>query len=68
MFDYLAVGHGFASSVSAGLPASQQNENALIIDKRNHVGGNINDQSGRGSSINDIRTNHTAEMRVREAS
>lgn len=68
MFNYLAVGRGFASSVRAGLQASQQNENVLIIDQRNHIGGNAEEQSDRGSSISDTRTNHAADMRVREAS
>ncbi len=43
MFDYLIVGAGFAGSVMAERLASQANKKVLIIDKRNHIGGNAYD-------------------------
>jgi UDP-galactopyranose mutase len=43
MFDYLIVGAGFAGSVLAERLASQANKKVLIIDKRNHIGGNAYD-------------------------
>jgi len=43
MFDYLIVGAGFAGSVLAERLASQANKKILIIDKRNHIGGNTFD-------------------------
>lgn len=43
MFDYLIVGAGFAGSVLAERLASQHNKKVLIIDKRNHIGGNAYD-------------------------
>jgi len=43
MFDYLIVGAGFAGSVLAERLASQLNQRVLIIDKRNHIGGNAYD-------------------------
>jgi UDP-galactopyranose mutase len=43
MFDYLIVGAGFAGSVLAERLASQANKSVLIIDKRNHIGGNAYD-------------------------
>jgi UDP-galactopyranose mutase len=43
MFDYLIVGAGFAGSVLAERLASQAGKRVLIIDKRNHVGGNAYD-------------------------
>src|SRR4029079_6511940 len=43
MFDYLIVGAGFAGSVLAERLASQENKKVLIIDKRNHIGGNAYD-------------------------
>lgn len=43
MFDYLIVGAGFAGSVLAERLASQAGKKVLIIDKRNHVGGNAYD-------------------------
>ena len=42
MFDYLIVGAGFAGSVLAERLASEGNQ-ILIIDKRNHIGGNTFD-------------------------
>ena len=43
MFDYLIVGAGFAGSVLAERLASQAGKKVLIIDKRNHIGGNTYD-------------------------
>ncbi|MDQ3843375.1 MAG: UDP-galactopyranose mutase [Bacteroidota bacterium] len=43
MFDYLIVGAGFAGSVIAERLASQANKRVLIIDKRDHIGGNAYD-------------------------
>ena len=43
MFDYLIVGAGFAGSVIAERLASQAGKKVLVIDKRNHIGGNAYD-------------------------
>ena len=43
MYDYLIVGAGFAGSVLAEQLASKANKKVLLIDKRNHVGGNAYD-------------------------
>jgi UDP-galactopyranose mutase len=43
MFDYLIVGAGFAGSVLAERLASQSNKKILIVDRRNHIGGNAYD-------------------------
>ena len=43
MFDYLIVGAGFAGSVLAERLATQRNATVVVIDKRNHVGGNAYD-------------------------
>src|SRR5438045_2376343 len=43
MFDYVIVGAGFAGSVLAERLTSQANKKVLIIDKRNHIGGNTYD-------------------------
>lgn len=43
MFDYLIVGAGFAGSVLAERLASQANKKILILDKRQHIGGNAFD-------------------------
>ncbi|PBB83754.1 UDP-galactopyranose mutase [Mesorhizobium sp. WSM3876] len=43
MFDWLIVGAGFAGSVLAERIASQRGESVLLIDRRNHVGGNAFD-------------------------
>ena len=44
MFDYLIVGAGFAGSVLAERLASQSGKKVLLIDKRNHIGGNAYDR------------------------
>ncbi len=44
MYDWLIVGAGFAGSVLAERLASERNERVLLIDRRNHVGGNAYDR------------------------
>src|SRR5437588_7575598 len=44
MFDYLIVGAGFAGSVLAERLARVLNKRVLLIDKRNHIGGNAYDR------------------------
>lgn len=43
MFDYLIVGAGFAGSVLAERFANVQGKKVLIVDIRNHIGGNAYD-------------------------
>lgn len=43
MFDYLIVGAGFAGSVLAERLAAVENKKVLLVDKRNHIGGNAFD-------------------------
>jgi len=43
MFDYLIVGAGFAGSILAERLAAVENKKVLLIDKRNHIGGNAFD-------------------------
>ena len=43
MFDYLIVGAGFAGAVLAERLATQAGKRILIVDKRNHIGGNTYD-------------------------
>ncbi|MDX2231928.1 MAG: UDP-galactopyranose mutase [Leptolyngbyaceae cyanobacterium bins.349] len=43
MFDYLIVGAGFAGSVLAERLATVEGKKVLIIDIRNHIGGNAYD-------------------------
>ncbi len=43
MFDFLIVGAGFAGSVLAERLATELGKKVLLIDKRNHIGGNTFD-------------------------
>ena len=43
MFDYVIVGAGFAGSVLAERLAAKAGKKILILDKRNHIGGNTYD-------------------------
>lgn len=43
MFDFLIVGAGFAGAVLAERLASKANKKVLVMDKRNHIGGNAYD-------------------------
>jgi len=44
MFDYLIVGAGFAGCTVAERLASQLGKRVLLVDKRNHIGGNAYDR------------------------
>jgi UDP-galactopyranose mutase len=44
MFDWLIVGAGFAGSVLAERLAVERGDKVLLIDRRNHVGGNAYDR------------------------
>jgi len=43
-YDYLIVGAGFAGAVAAERLASQHNKKILLVEKRNHIGGNAYDE------------------------
>jgi len=43
MFDYLIIGAGFAGSVLAERLATEDDAKVLIVEKRNHIGGNAYD-------------------------
>lgn len=43
-YDYLIVGAGFAGSVAAERLASQHDKKILLVEKRNHIGGNAYDE------------------------
>lgn len=43
MYDYVITGAGFAGSVLAERLASEGNKKVLLVDKRNHIGGNAYD-------------------------
>ncbi|MFC2135595.1 UDP-galactopyranose mutase [Bacteroidota bacterium] len=44
MYDFLIVGAGFAGAVTAERIASQLNKKVLLVEKRNHIGGNAYDE------------------------
>jgi UDP-galactopyranose mutase len=43
MFDYMIVGAGFAGSVLAERLATQLNKKVVVVEQRNHIGGNAYD-------------------------
>ena len=51
MFNYLIIGSGFAGSVIAERIANVLNEKVLIIEKRNHIGGNCFDYRDKNGII-----------------
>src|SRR5215217_7594912 len=51
MFDWLIVGAGFADSVLSERIARERGERVLLIDRRNHVGGNAYDRHDRAGIL-----------------
>lgn len=51
MFENLVVGSGITGAVMANLLADKLNEKVLIIDRRNHLAGNIYDYKEEGITI-----------------
>jgi UDP-galactopyranose mutase len=50
-YDYLIVGAGFAGSVLAERLATQHGARVLLIDRRNHVGGNAYDEANEAGIL-----------------
>lgn len=51
MFNYIIIGSGFAGSVIAERIATQLDKKVLVIEKRNHIGGNCFDYKDNYSII-----------------
>ena len=51
MFDHLIVGAGFAGAVLAERLASQLNRRCLVVDRRDHIGGNAYDFHDRAGVL-----------------
>jgi len=51
MFDYIVIGSGFAGAVIAERIATVLNKKVLIVEKRNHVGGNCYDYKDKSGII-----------------
>lgn len=51
MYDWLIVGAGFAGSVLAERIASQLDEKVLIVDRRDHIGGNAYDMHDKAGVL-----------------
>jgi UDP-galactopyranose mutase len=51
MFNYIIIGAGFAGSVIAERIANKLNKKVLIIEKRQHIGGNCYDEKDKNNII-----------------
>jgi len=51
LFNYIVVGSGFAGSVIAERIANVLNQKVLVIEKRNHIGGNCYDYKDENNII-----------------
>lgn len=65
MYDYLIVGSGLFGSVFA-YEANKRGKNCLVIDKRNHVGGNIYTKNIAGINVHEYGAHifHTSNKNV----
>jgi len=68
IYDYIVVGAGFFGSVIAERIASQSNYSVLLIDKKDHIGGNcyseINPETGIEYHKYGPHIFHTSSKRV----
>ena len=51
MFDAVIIGAGFAGAVLAERLATQQNKKILLVEKRQHIGGNCYDYRDKNGII-----------------
>lgn len=67
IYDYLIVGSGLFGSIFA-YEASQQGKKCLVIDKRNHIGGNIYTKEIEGINVHKYGAHifHTSNREVWE--
>lgn len=67
-FDYMIVGAGFTGSVLANLIATRLNKTVLLIDRRDHVGGNaadvVDQNTGHRYNLHGPHIFHTNSSRV----
>ena len=65
MYDYLIVGAGLFGAVFAH-EATQANKKCLVIDKRNHIGGNIYTKEVEGIQVHEYGAHifHTSDKEV----
>lgn len=65
MYDYLIVGAGLFGSIFA-YEANKRGKNCLVIDKRNHVGGNIYTKEIEGINVHEYGAHifHTSNKKV----
>lgn len=65
MYDYLIVGSGLFGSVFA-YEANKRGKNCLVIDKRNHIGGNIYTKNIAGINVHEYGAHifHTSNKKV----
>lgn len=65
MYDYLIVGSGLFGSVFA-YEANKRGKNCLVIDKRNHIGGNIYTKNVAGINVHEYGAHifHTSNKKV----
>lgn len=66
-YDYLIVGSGLFGSIFA-YEATQRGKNCLVIDKRNHIGGNIYTEEIEGINVHKYGAHifHTSDKEVWE--
>ena len=58
MFDYLVVGAGFAGSVVAERMARGFGKKVLVVDRRDHIGGNAYDHHNKDGLLVQIGRAH----------
>ncbi len=68
MYDYIIVGSGIAGSVVARILAEEGNKKVLVVERRNHIGGNcydVEDENGILIHLYGPHIFHTGNEEVR---
>ncbi|SES06773.1 UDP-galactopyranose mutase [Lachnobacterium bovis] len=69
MYDYIVVGSGIAGSVVARILAEEGNKKVLVVERRNHIGGNcydVQDEHGILIHLYGPHIFHTGDEEVRK--
>lgn len=67
MYDYIVVGTGYAGAISARIIAETLDKKVLLLDKRNHIAGNMYDEYDKNQILVHKYGPHISVMKEKKA-